>query len=73
MIADLTELDRAVIEAMSARYARDGEAAFDEAVSRLVIALCAMLADARGAARLRDLIDLIEAVTAASGARARPH
>jgi len=33
MIAELTDLDRTVIEALSARYARGGEAAFDEAVS----------------------------------------
>jgi hypothetical protein len=35
MIAELTDLDRSVIEALSTRYARGGEAAFDEAVSRL--------------------------------------
>ena len=69
MIAELTDLDRTVIEALSARYDRDGEAAFDEAVSRLVIALCAVLAQARGAARLRDLIKLVEAVSAAGGKR----
>ena len=73
MIADLTDLDRTVIDALSARYARDGEAAFDEAVSRLVIALCVVLAHARGTGRLRDLINLVEGVSAASGKRARPH
>jgi hypothetical protein len=52
MIGELTDLDRTVIEALSARYARDGEAAFDEAVSRLVIAVCAALAHTRGTARL---------------------
>ena len=73
MIAELTDLDRTVIEALSARYARGGEAAFEEAVSRLVIALCAVLAHTRGTARLRDLINLVEAVTTASGERDRPH
>jgi hypothetical protein len=48
MIAELTDLDRAVIEALSARYERGGEAAFDEAVSRLVIALCGLLEDTCG-------------------------
>jgi len=73
MITELTELDRTVIEALSARYERGGEAAFDEAVSRLVIALCGLLEDTCGTARLRDLINLVEAVSAASGKRARPH
>jgi hypothetical protein len=62
MTGGLTELDRAVIEALSARYARGGEAAFDEAASRLVISVCAVLAHTRGMGRLRDLIKLIEAV-----------
>jgi hypothetical protein len=62
MTAGLSDLDRAVIEALSARYARGGEAAFDEAASRLVIAVCAVLAHTRGMARLRDLINLLEAV-----------
>jgi len=70
MIGELTDLDRTVIEALSARYARGGEAAFDEAVSRLVIAVCALLARTRGTARLRDLINLVEAVGAVSGKRA---
>jgi hypothetical protein len=73
MIAELTDLDRTVIEALSARYARGGEAAFDEAVSRLVVALCALLAHTRGMARLRDLIGLVEAVSAASGKRGGLH
>jgi hypothetical protein len=73
MIAELTDLDRSVIEALSARYARGGEAAFDEAVSRLVIALCGLLAHTRGTARLRDLISLVEAVNAASGERGSFH
>jgi hypothetical protein len=73
MIGGLTDLDRTVIEALSARYARAGEAAFDEAVSRLVIALCAVLAHARGTARLRDLINLVEAVSAAGGKRGSLH
>ncbi len=68
MTGELTDLDRTVIETLTVRYARGGEAAFDEAVSRLVIAVCAVLA--RGAARLRDLINLVEAVSAASGKRA---
>ncbi len=55
MTGELTDLDRTVIEALSVRYARGGEAAFDEAVSRLVIAVCAVLTHTRGAARLRDL------------------
>jgi hypothetical protein len=71
--AELTDLDRTVIEALSARYARGGEAAFDEAVSRLVVALCALLAHTRGTARLRDLIGLVEAVSAASGKRGGLH
>lgn len=62
MTTGLTDLDRAVIEALSARYARGGEAAFDEAASRLVIAVCAVLAHTRGMARLRDLINLVETV-----------
>ena len=33
MTGELTDLDRTVIEALSVRYARGGEAAFDEAVS----------------------------------------
>ena len=36
------DLDRGVIEALGARYARGGEAAFDEAASRLVVAVCGM-------------------------------
>ena len=54
MSGELTHLDRTVIEALSARYARGGEAAFDEAVSRLVIAVCAVLAHTRCTARLRE-------------------
>jgi hypothetical protein len=69
-MTELTDLDRTVIEALSARYTRGGEAAFDEAVSRLVIAVCAVLAHARGLGRLRDLINLVEAISAASGKRA---
>lgn len=65
----LTDLDRAVIEELGARYARGGEAAFDEAASRLVIAVCAVLAHTRGAARLLDLIKLVEAVNALGGKR----
>jgi hypothetical protein len=65
----LTDLDRAVIEALGARYARGGEAAFDEAASRLVVAVCAVLAHTRGTARLLDLIKLIEAVNAVGGER----
>jgi hypothetical protein len=60
----LTDLDKAVIEALGAYYARGGEAAFDEAVSRLVVAVCAVLAHTRGTARLVDLIKLVEAVNA---------
>lgn len=71
MTGELTELDRTVIEALHARYARGGEAAFDEAVSRLVIAVCAILAHTRGTARLRDLINLVEAVSGASGKRTK--
>jgi hypothetical protein len=70
MTGELTDLDLTVIEALSARYARCGEAAFDEAASRLVIAICAVLAHTRGTARLRDLINLVEAVSAGSGKRA---
>jgi hypothetical protein len=70
MIGGLTDLDLTVIEALTARYARCGEAAFDEAACRLVIAVCALLAHARGTARLRDLINLVEAVSAVSGKRA---
>jgi hypothetical protein len=73
MIAGLTDLDRTVIEALSARYDRDGEAAFDEAVSRSAVALCAVLAHARGTARLRDLIKLLEAVSATGGRRGSLH
>jgi hypothetical protein len=60
----LTDLDKAVIEALGAHYARGGEAAFDEAASRLVVAVCAVLAHTRGTARLIDLIKLVEAVNA---------
>jgi hypothetical protein len=69
----LTELDRAVIEALSARYARGGEAAFDEAASRLVISVCAVFAHTRGIGRLRDLIKLIEAVGKIGGVRGPLH
>ena len=65
----LTDLDRAVIEALGAHYARGGEAAFDEAASRLVVAICAVLAHTRGTARLLDLIKLVEAVNAITGER----
>ena len=44
MIGELTDLDAAVINALSARYSHGGEAAFDEAASRLVVAVCAVLA-----------------------------
>lgn len=73
MTAGLTQLDRAVIEALSAQYARGGEAAFDEAASRLVIAVCAVLAHARGVSRLPDLIKLIEAVGKIGAARGPLH
>jgi hypothetical protein len=73
MDAGLTDLDRAVIEALSARYARGGEAAFDEAASRLVIAVCAVLAHTRGTARLRGLIKLLEALGETRGKRAPLH
>jgi hypothetical protein len=73
MTGELTVLDRTVIEALSARYARGGEAAFDEAASRLVIAVCAVLAHTRGTAGLRDLINLVEAVGEISGNRAPLH
>jgi hypothetical protein len=36
----------------------------------LVIAVCAVLAHTRGTGRLRDLINLVEAISAASGKRA---
>ena len=64
MTDPLTDLDKAVIEALGAHYARGGGAAFDEAASRLVVAVCAILAHARGTARLVDLIKLVEAVNA---------
>jgi hypothetical protein len=54
MTGELTDLDRTVIEALSVRYARGGEAAFDEAVSRLVIAVCAVLAHPRHGALARS-------------------
>jgi hypothetical protein len=60
----LTDLDKAVIEALGAHYAKGGEAAFDEAASRLVVTVCAVLAHTRGTARLIDLIKLVEAVNA---------
>jgi hypothetical protein len=65
----LTDLDRVVIEALGARYAGGGEAAFDEAASRLVVAVCALLAHTRGRARLLDLIKLIQAVNAIDSKR----
>jgi hypothetical protein len=64
MIDALSDLDKAVIETLGAHYARGGEAAFDEAASRLVVTICAVLAHARGTARLVDLIKLVEAVNA---------
>jgi hypothetical protein len=73
MTAGLSDLDKAVIEALSARYARCGEAAFDEAASRLVIAVCAVLVHTRGIARLRDLINLVEALEAISNKQAPLH
>jgi len=60
----LSDLDKAVIEALGTHYARGGEAAFDEAASRLVVTVCAILAHARGTARLADLVKLVEAVKA---------
>ena len=65
----LTDLDKAVIEVLGAHYARGGEAAFDEAASRLVVAVCAILAHTRGTARLLDLIKLVEAVSGIDGKR----
>jgi hypothetical protein len=67
MIYGLTDLDRAVIEVLSTRYSHGGEAAFDEAASRLVVAVCAVLAHTRGEARLRELLKLLESVNATSG------
>ena len=64
MTDPLTDLDKAVIEALGRHYARGGEAAFDEAASRLVVAVCAILVHARGTARSVDLIKLVEAVNA---------
>jgi len=47
--AGLVPLDnRAVIEALGARYARAGEAPFDEAASRFIVAVCAVAAHIRG-------------------------
>jgi hypothetical protein len=69
MTDELTDLDKAVIEALGAHYARGGDAAFDEAASRLVVAVCAVLAHTRGTARLVDLIKLVEAVNAIGGKR----
>jgi hypothetical protein len=69
MTGELTDLDVAVINALSARYSDGGEAAFDEAASRLVLAVCAVLAHTRGEARLRDLINLVEAVSVMSAKR----
>ena len=69
MIGELTELDVAVINALSARYSHAGEAAFDEAASRLVLAVCAVLAHTRGEARLRELINLVKTVSVISGKR----
>ncbi len=66
---ELSDLDRAVIEELSARYTSGGEAAFDEAASRLVVTVCAVLAHTRGTARLIDLIKLVEAVNAIGGKR----
>jgi hypothetical protein len=65
----LSDLDKAVIEALGAHYARCGEAAFDEAASRLVVSICAVLAHTRGTARLLDLIELVEAVNAIGNKR----
>jgi hypothetical protein len=65
----LTDLDKAVIEALGARYARCGEAAFDEAACRLVVAVCALLVHTRGTSRLLDLIKLVEVVNAVDGKR----
>jgi len=65
----LTDLDKAVIEVLGAHYARGGEAAFDEAASRLVVTICAVLAHTRGTTRLMDLIKLVEAVNAIGGKR----
>jgi hypothetical protein len=70
MTGELTDLDVAVINELSARYSNGGEAAFDEAASRLVVAVCAVLAHARGEERLRDLIKLVEAVSAIGHKRA---
>jgi hypothetical protein len=69
MVDPLTDLDRAVLEALGARYAQGGEAAFDEAASRLVVTVCAVLAHTRGRGRLLDLIKLVEAVNAVGGKR----
>ena len=44
----LTDFDRAVIEALGVRYARGGEVALDEATSRLIVPVCAVLAHSRG-------------------------
>jgi hypothetical protein len=60
MTGDLTDLDVAVINALSARYSQGGEAAFDEAASRLVVTVCAILAHTRGEARLRDFAKSID-------------
>ena len=70
MTGELTDLDAAVINALSARHSHGGEAAFDDAASRLVVAVCAVLAHARGEARLRDLIKLGEAVSTTGAKRA---
>jgi hypothetical protein len=48
----LTDLDRAVVEGLGACYARDGEAAFDEAASHLVVTVCGVLAHAHGMTRM---------------------
>jgi len=69
MTDDLTDLDKAVIEVLGAHYARGGEAAFDEAASRLVVAVCAILAHTRGTGRLLELIKLVEAVSAVDDKR----
>ena len=61
VISELTEAETRVLRVL---YDRDGEAAFDDAASTILIHTAALIGHVRGPRRLRELLRLIEDVNA---------
>lgn len=61
VISDLTAVETSVLRVL---YDRDGEAAFDEAASTILVHTAALIGHVRGPRRLRELLSLIDEVNA---------